>query len=322
MIFMLSTAPATATTTLNHLQQASVEKPTGTALPIRGVTLNGATEDEDESRHSVPAACVTTVEAAETNTQLRVGKGGRKRRDQCVPRQEDEAKVVTASRDDRVNETVEAAKKEHIDDSANLKERDSSGETVKREESLERQTQTADQSHVPSLDPAIPRESGVNSDTSEHKDISARLDQRNDSESESIEKDPKTTSSNGAAETSETAAEVHPESEARTKPTVGFSEPQTVSRPVSESITPAISPDEESQGQSTRPKTLSFISEKYAGLLGQGYRPGSTSSSSDLLESPLYAARRRLLNQSKYSLTTVVCNLSISVYTFNSSTEY
>ena len=92
-------------------------------------------------------------------------------------------------------------------------------------------------------------------------------------------------------------AEVHPEP--KTRPTVGFVDALPPSRRVSESITPAVSPVESPAAAATRPRSLSFIGEKYAGLFSHSNRPGSTSSSSDLLESPLFAARRRLLNQSK-----------------------
>jgi hypothetical protein len=138
------------------------------------------------------------------------------------------------------------------------------------------------------------------SETTKQEEIQRALSRRHLSDGEDSEQErrsPREPSS---------AVEVHPEE--RAKPSVGFAEPAATSRPASESITPAVSPDEEeeSPAQSGRPRTLSFISEKYTGLLSQSYRPGSTSSSSDI-ESPLYAARKKLLNQSE--CTTIAASL-------------
>ena len=290
MIFTLSTAPASLPQQLHH---SSVEKPTGTALPIRGTaSLNGSVTAE--SIQNGPSMCVADEAVGSTSRQVK-GHGEIKQDLQAVPGQEGEAKMEPKE-NGRVAEVAKEIKKRLItDDSANLE--------IKSDDSPpERQEQASDPTKDNTERSTFPAESRKDDETTKHKQAKTKSQLRRHSEGQD-EQQKKTVTSSSDAEDSVEVAQVHPEPEAKTKPTVGFTEPQIISRPVSESITPAVSPDE-SQDQSLRPRTLSFISEKYGGLLGQGYRPGSTSSSSDLLESPLFAARRRLLNQSKVNAYT------------------
>ena len=278
MLFILLTAPVP---TSSQLQLPSAEKPTGTALPIRGTALNGGTGTE--LSHSIPVTCVAE-EAELTNSNVEGGKKeGATERMQSMPDRGDEAKMEP-SKDDRLPQLATKDADKESEEAA--KEVHRTATSLKREKSPEEKASTTEESEA-SSSPSTAVNDQSYSETVKQVEIQTRLNERHPSEIDDLdEKKPSA------------ADEVHPEE--RAKPSVGFAEPQASSRPASETITPAVSPDEEeSPALSGRPRTLSFISEKYAGLLGHSYRPGSTSSSSDLLESPLYVARKRLLNQSE-----------------------
>ena len=283
---MLLTAPVPS---LSQLQLPSTEKPTGTALPIRGATLtNGAGgTDVVESSCMIPepaaATCECVAEEAEQITcnssmEGRMMKGNGKECVQSLPESGDEASTEP-SKDERVP-IRDADKSDEEADTCRLVRR-----TIKKKAS------TAEQHDASSSLRAAA--SGQSDSEIAKEEIQTSLNQQRHlpegEDSDQERRSPREPSS---------AVEVHPEDKA--KPSVGFAEPAATSRPASETITPAVSPDEEeeSPAQSGRPRTLSFISEKYSGLLSHSYRPGSTSSSSDI-ESPLYAARKNFLNQSE-----------------------
>ena len=278
---MFLTAPAP---NLSQLQLPSVGKPTGTALPIRGaITTNGA--GSVESSHTripepVVASCECLAEEAERIVCNSNSEGGEmkergKESVQSLPERGDVARMEPSDNDrlptkDANKSDDEAEGLMHV----TTKKRASTSEESNASTSL--RVATSDQP-----DSEIAKEEEIQTVPSQrHLSEGADMNQERRREPPS-------------------AVEVHPES--RAKPSVGFAEPAATSRPASESITPAVSPDEEeeSPAQSVRPRTLNFISEKYSGLLNHSYRPGSTSSSSDI-ESPLYAARKKLLNQSEY----------------------
>ena len=285
MLFMLLTAPVPS---LSQLRLPSAEKPTGTALPIRGAALNGASIDAAESSHRNPGSGVAMCErVAEEAEQIMCKAGGEKENDkervlQSLPDRGDEARVEP-SKDERLPRLA-------------TKNADKLSEGVDREvhratKSQERKASITEESDtLASLRTAASDQ--LDSETAKQEEIWTIVNQRHPSEADKERRSLREPS---------LAVEVHPEEKA--KPSVGFAEPAATSRPASETITPAVSPDEEEEGspaQSGRPRTLSFISEKYAGLLSHSYRPGSTSSSSDI-ESPLYVARKILLNQSEYN---------------------
>ena len=260
-------------------------------MPIRGTALNGG--GGAGSSHSIPT-CIPTIcvkdgdEAA--NSCLAKGKDHAKQLVQSVPHQEDEAKMGP-SEDGRLPRLT----KEGFDDGLSTQ--------------VQRTAVSLDSEGLSQgiAFPPVRFEVSSNSETSNSEEDEIRSRQRHQSEGEDNQMQSEGTSPPGCGTEPPEAieAEIHPET--KMKPTVGFADPPFTSPPVSESISPAVSPDE-SPVASTRPRTLSFISEnsKYAGLLGSGYRPGSTSSSSDLLESPLFAAKRRLLNQSRWHIHTTL----------------
>ena len=287
-IFIHLTAPASATQ--RQLLQPSIDKPTGTALPIRGGSLNGSTHAE--SCHSLSTVA---EEAGQANNSHHVEtKSDRKERTQSMSYEYDENAKIEPSGDtcSKVHTTKGTKRKVSGEGEREVQR---IRESAKRENSPESEAQTAELS----TNPDLPDNNEYDKDTSQHEKWQSQSKEKLDPEGKgSDQKQLVNISSSKQDVEDREAAEVHPE--AKTKPTVGFTElPQLPSRPVSESITPAVSPDD-SPLPSRRPKTLSFIiGDKYTGQLGQGNRPGSTSSSSDVLESPLFAARRRLLNQSK-----------------------
>ena len=290
---MLLTAPVPS---LSQLQQPSAEKPTGTALPIRGATLNGASTSTDAVESSCRTAtepasatceCECVAEEAEQTTRSTCNSNAERGRmkvsgKECVqslPGRGDEARMEPSNNNNRlptngVNKSGKEA--DRLVNKPTNKKASTTEESGASSSSL--RTAASDQS---------------DSETAEQEVAQATSSQKHPSKGEDSDQERR----RGAREFS-SAVEVHPEDKA--KPSVGFADPAATSRPVSESITPAVSPDEEeeSPAQSGRPRTLSFISEKYSGLLSHSYRPGSTSSSSDI-ESPLYAARKKLLNQSE-----------------------
>ena len=281
---MLLTAPVPS---LSQPQLPSTEKPTGTALPIRGATLtNGAGTDVGGSTCGIPepaaATCECVAEEAEqitcnSNMEGRKMEVNSKEHVQSLPERGDEA-GMEPSNSDRLP-TKDA---DNLDEEADrLVHR-----TTKKKASTAEEPDA-----LSSLRAAASDQS--DSEIAKQEEIQTSLNQRHLSE----EEDSGQGRRRGPRDPS-LAVEVYPEDKA--KPSVEFAEPAATSRPVSETITPAVSPDEEeeSPAQSGRPRTLSFISERYSGLLSHSYRPGSTSSSSDI-ESPLYAARK-LLNQSEY----------------------
>ena len=231
------------------------------------------------------------AEEAERTTHTRNSnvEGGKKKSGkesasmQCLPERSrgDEARLEP-SHNDRLSTNYKDADKSEEEDCGVV------------HETTEKKSSTAEESDLSSSLRATASDQS-DSERAKPEEIQTASNQRHQSDGEDSEQErrnPREPSS---------AVEVHPEEKA--KPSVGFAEPAVISRPVSESITPAVSPDEEeeSPAQSGRPRTLSFISEKYAGL---SYRPGSTSSSSDI-ESPLYAARKKLLNQSECKIIAV-----------------
>ena len=305
---MLLTGPAPS---LSQLQLSSAEKPTGTALPIRGSALNGASTDAAELNRRIPepavAMCERVVEEAEqitSNSNMERGKkedhGKEERVLQSQPERGDEARMEPL-KDDRLPQLP-------------TKNSDKLGEDVDREihrttKPQERKALTSDKPDALAGQVAAIRDE-PDSERAKQEEIQATVNQRHPSEADKERR---------SAREPLSAVEVHPEEKA--KPSVGFAEPAATSRPVSETITPAVSPDEEeeekgSPAQSGRPRTLSFISEKYAGLLGHSYRPGSTSSSSDI-ESPLCVAKKKLLNQSECAIANSLEHHSLynNVYT-------
>ena len=299
---MFLTAPVPS---LNQLQPPSAtEKPTGTALPIRGTTsTSGAGTEVAESNGQIsePAvaacSCECVAEEAEQTTHTRNSnvEGGKKKESgkesasvQCLPERGDEARMEPVHNNNRIP-TKDADKSDEEAD-----------RVVRR--TIDRKASTTEESDLSSSLRATASDQS-DSERAKQLEIQTASSQRYQSDgddSEQERRNPREPSS---------AIEVHPEEKA--KPSIGFANPAAISRPVSESITPAVSPDEEEElpARSGRPRTLSFISEKYAGLLSQSYRPGSTSSSSDI-ESPLYAARKKLLNQSECK--TIATSLGIT----------
>ena len=228
-------------------------------------------------------------EEGETKSSLEKGKGDGSRQVKSLPHEEGTAKLGPPGDTSGQLTITKGADKKVSDIRGEEVER--TREFVGRENSPESQARTAEVS----ISPDLPNNSALDTETSQREEDKTRSKWNLDLQDNGTQPE-KAPDSTQDVEHSD-AAEVHPET--KTKPTVGFTEPpQLPSRPVSESITPAVSPDD-SPLPSRRPRTLSFISERYSGLLGHGLRPDSTSSSSDLLESPLFAARRRLLNQSK-----------------------
>lgn len=263
---MLFTAPVPS---LSQLQQPSAEKPTGTALPIRGATLNGASTSTD----AVESSCRTATEPASATCEC-----------ECVA---GEAEQTTRS---TCNSNAERGRMK-VSGKECVQSLPGRGDEARMEPSSNNNRLPTNDASSSSLRTAASDQS--DSETAEQEVAQATSSQKHPSKGEDSDQERR----RGAREFS-SAVEIHPEDKA--KPSVGFADPAATSRPASESITPAVSPDEEeeSPAQSGRPRTLSFISEKYSGLLSHSYRPGSTSSSSDI-ESPLYAARKKLLNQSE-----------------------
>ena len=284
---MLLTAPVPSP---SQLQLPSAEKPTGTALPIRGATLtNGAGgTDVVESSCRIPelaaATCECVAEEAEqptcnSNVEGKMMKRNGKECVQSLPERGDEA-----------------SREPSKDDSMPTRDADKPGEEADTRRLVHRTTKKkASTAEQPDASSSLRAAASDQSDSEIAKEeIQTSLNERHLSEGEDSDQERRRSPREPSS-----AVEVHPEDKA--KPSVGFAEPAATSRPASETITPAVSPDEEeeSPAQSGRPRTLSFISEKYSGLLSHSYRPGSTSSSSDI-ESPLYAARKKFLNQSEY----------------------
>lgn len=281
---MLLTAPVPS---MNQPQLPNAEKPTGTALPIRGATVtNGEGTDVVESSCRIPepvvATCEFPAEEAEqnmcnSNVEGRKMKENGKERVQSLPEGGDQASMGSSK-----------------DDGLPTRDADQSDEETDRllHRTTKKKVSTAEESDASSGLRAVSSDQS-DSEIAKQGEIQTALNQRHLSDGEDSDQERR------SRREPSSAVEVHPED--RAKPSVGFAEPAATSRPVSETITPAVSPDEEeeSPAQSGRPRTLSFISEKYSGLLGHSYRPGSTSSSSDV-ESPLYVARKKLLNQSEY----------------------